>query len=358
MVGPLPTEIGLLKNLEALALNTNMFTGTIPLELSHLTQLSLLLLYDIVLSGAIPTQIGLLTSMTNLNLRNNAISGSIPTELGQLKDLEYLVLDGNNLSGTIPTEVCLLPLLTGLQIDCAKVICPAECGTCNCAPGVDVLTFPSYTIVALEDPASPQSRAKVWLGAHPELDTLPDWRLQQQYALVTFYYSMEGDQWEDASEQRNFLNYSVNECQWGTQYSNLPRCNELGGIQAIHLDYLTNDVPEFINIAKVPPELAMIPNLAFIELEGNDFSRDITYYIPSELSELTGLQRIKLDSNRIVGTLPAYLGDFTSMEQLDLPSNASAFEARIFLELLHTNSLLTSYLSFFLSFNSRILFSN
>ena len=195
------------------------------------------------------------------------------------------------------------------------------------APTVDLVVFPAYTQVALQDPSSPQSRAKAWLDVHPELNTAESWRLEQQFALVTFYYSMEGAQWDDVTEQRNFLDYSVNECEWGAQYSNLPRCNEDGAIEAIHLDYLTNDVPEFTNVAKVPPELAMIPNLAFIELEGNDFSRDITDYIPSELTELTALQRIKLDSNRIVGTLPTYLGGFTSMQQLDLPSNVSTILA-------------------------------
>lgn len=76
-----------------------------------------------------------------------------------------------------------------------------------------ILSLPNYTMVSLEDPLSPQSLALEWLQKHPELDTMPDWRREQLFALVTFYHAFDGDQWREDIKQ-NWQTYEKSECIW------------------------------------------------------------------------------------------------------------------------------------------------
>ena len=72
-------------------------------------------LYENVLNGTIPTELGLLHDLEWLNLFSNQVTGTIPTELGLLSNLEYLALDSNRLTGTVPTTLASLPLLSKSQ---------------------------------------------------------------------------------------------------------------------------------------------------------------------------------------------------------------------------------------------------
>ena len=65
-------------------------------------------LFNNSIQGTLPTQLGLLTSLTALALRVNAISGTLPTELGLLTGLTALSTYNNRLSGTVPTELAAL----------------------------------------------------------------------------------------------------------------------------------------------------------------------------------------------------------------------------------------------------------
>jgi len=117
----------------------NTLRGSIPSELGLLTNLERLDLDDNSLTGSIPSELGLLNNLGSLYLYLNSLTGSIPSELGLLTNLEYLILHYNSLTGTMPNEVCALRNdnvgnLDTLVADCEEVTCP--CCTYCCVDGV------------------------------------------------------------------------------------------------------------------------------------------------------------------------------------------------------------------------------
>ena len=103
--GPIPAELGQLHSLWSLRLGGNRLSRPIPHQLGNLGSLRELYVWGNELSGPIPSQLGNLDSLTLLNLGDNRLSGPIPPELGNLTDLWELSLHGNELSGPIPPEL-------------------------------------------------------------------------------------------------------------------------------------------------------------------------------------------------------------------------------------------------------------
>lgn len=141
LIGPLPTEIGNLINCYQLGIYHNALTGNIPNEIVHLNKLQYLNLAGNNLSGKLPQNIGLLTSlkkfivddnvltghimpiqyrkMKNLKLltmSKNRFAGTLPPAMKFLKSIEYLYLDNNNFSGRIPPEMKAMTNLKSLAL--------------------------------------------------------------------------------------------------------------------------------------------------------------------------------------------------------------------------------------------------
>lgn len=104
---------------------------------------------------------------------------------------------------------------------------------------------------SLEDTDSPQYKSLAWLETNANIEEYPDWKLFQRYALGTFYYSTNGDEW---SESGGWLS-DDDECGWYSQAEDLETpfevCNDDGAYAAIVL--------EKINInGQLPAELALL----------------------------------------------------------------------------------------------------
>ena len=84
-------------------------SGTLPSELGVLSDLQHLWLSWNALTGEIPSQLGALHNLWSLVLNGNRLVGPIPVQLGNLANLRSLWLNFNDLTGLVPSEVCSLP---------------------------------------------------------------------------------------------------------------------------------------------------------------------------------------------------------------------------------------------------------
>ena len=108
--GPVPSTFGALSQLQELQLGFNNFqTELSPALFNQEDGMSQSLQYfnvqNNLLRGAIPSEIGLLTSITTgLFLQRNRFTGRLPSEIGQLQQMLSLRLTGNALGGEVPED--------------------------------------------------------------------------------------------------------------------------------------------------------------------------------------------------------------------------------------------------------------
>lgn len=116
LVGPIPTEFGLLTGLKTLLLMGNKLNGVIPESMASLTSLTTWRMGGNHLAGPLPSWIGNLTALTWFGVAGNWFNGTIPSTLGNLKNLIRLNLSNNKFTGSIPDSFGNLRALTSLWI--------------------------------------------------------------------------------------------------------------------------------------------------------------------------------------------------------------------------------------------------
>ncbi|KAJ1420954.1 Serine-threonine/tyrosine-protein kinase, catalytic domain [Sesbania bispinosa] len=121
--GKLPSDIGLLSELQILFLINCGFTGPIPNTIGNLKRLVFLSLNKNSFSGRIPPDIGKLSNLNWLDLAENKLEGPIPISNGTTPGLdmlhrtEHLLFEGNRLTGVIPSTLVLVQSLEVVRFD-------------------------------------------------------------------------------------------------------------------------------------------------------------------------------------------------------------------------------------------------
>ncbi|VAI55500.1 unnamed protein product [Triticum turgidum subsp. durum] len=104
--GKIPQQIGHCSKLRELRAGYNNISGEIPDELFNATLLEYLSFRNNHLNGVLDgVHITKLRNLVALDLGGNNFSGKIPDSIGQLKKLEEFHLDNNNLSGELPSAL-------------------------------------------------------------------------------------------------------------------------------------------------------------------------------------------------------------------------------------------------------------
>ncbi|KAJ6831708.1 putative LRR receptor-like serine/threonine-protein kinase [Iris pallida] len=119
--GTLVTDLRLLSHLNILDVMWNNISGSIPKEIGNITSLKLLLLSGNKFSGSLPDEIGLLANLNRLQIDQNQISGPIPTSFANLNYIKHFHMNNNSISGQLPPELSTLPRLLHLLVDNNKL---------------------------------------------------------------------------------------------------------------------------------------------------------------------------------------------------------------------------------------------
>ena len=311
----IPPQIGNLSQLEWLWLGSNNLSGSIPPEIENLNQLSSLYLSANQLSGTIPPELGNLNNLSGLNLYGNKLSGDIPSELGSLNQLKFLNLFSNELSGTIPSELGNLNLLEYLNLSDNQLSgdIPSELGNLNQLQklylydnqlsGCFDISLLSLCLSLNEIDVEGNNFNSTWEGFcntgtgicsiapcfTPSDDSL---------ALVALYNATNGNQWTKKWDLTKPMTT------WhGIAF--VGRC-------VIKLDLSSNNLSD-----SIPSELGNLSQLQRLDLDGNELSGDI----PSEIGNLNLLTHLDLSINQLSGSIPSEIGNLNQLSELDLSSN-------------------------------------
>ena len=278
------------------------------------------------LSGTIPAEIGNLTSLTDLLLGRNQLSGMIPAEIGSLTRLTWLELHVNQLSGTIPAEIGNLTSLKHLLLGSNQLssTIPAELGNLTSLISLDLeVNQLSGTIPA--EIGNLTHLAHLSVDIDTGLCLAPDFDLTSPFATATGLPVCSGTPTpKDPADDRaalealydatNGANWSSND-NWKTdeplgQWFGVRINNSDGRVTRLDLSY--NQLS-----GTIPAELGNLSSLTELELGGNQLSGTI----PVELGNLTRLTTLDLNYNQLSGTIPAELGNLSSLTTLRLDDN-------------------------------------
>jgi len=135
LIGTIPSILGDILSLEALALDGNQFSGTIPSELFKLPKLVFLKLNGNKLHGTIPPFVDM-QSLKWLDLSGNSLTGTIPSEFGKASNssqISTINLLNNNIRGTIPSQLGTLASLANIDVSSNYLtgIIPSELANLN-----------------------------------------------------------------------------------------------------------------------------------------------------------------------------------------------------------------------------------
>jgi len=124
--GTIPSEIGLLANVQFLFLSGNALTGTVPAEINSLRQLVQIGFDKNQLTGGFP-DISQLLGLQTVFLQDNLFSASL-LPFAKLPALQYLWFTRNRLAGTLPSELGDLFNLQQLGVDSNMLTGPIPSG--------------------------------------------------------------------------------------------------------------------------------------------------------------------------------------------------------------------------------------
>ncbi|XP_004295533.1 PREDICTED: leucine-rich repeat receptor-like serine/threonine-protein kinase BAM3 [Fragaria vesca subsp. vesca] len=312
--GSIPPSYGNMSQLNYLSVAGNDLSGFIPSELGNLTNLTQLFLgYYNDFDGGIPPEIGKLTNLFHLDLANCGLEGSIPPELGNLKKLDTLFLQTNQLSGSIPAQLGNLSSLRSLDLSNNALTgdIPVEFSALRELTLLNLFINKFHGEIPHEIAELPNLEVlKLWqnnfTGAIPS-------KLGQNGKLVELDLStnkLTGEVPKSLCFGRKLkILILLNNFLFGPLPDDLGECDTLVRVR-LGQNYLSGSIPR---------GFLYLPELTLMELQNNYLTGQLDMQeksqVPSKLSQLN------LSSNRLSGSPPASIGNFSSLQILLLSGN-------------------------------------
>ncbi|KAJ4894352.1 receptor like protein 38 [Raphanus sativus] len=283
--GPLPQWICKLKNLLALDLSNNHFTGSIPQCLKNSSSLSELRLRNNSLSGFLPDIFTNLTNLRSLDVSHNNFVGKLPASLINCTYMEFLSVKGNKIKDTFPFWLGSLELkILVLRSNAfhGPVYNPTE-----------YLGFRSLRIINIAD--------NDFVGSLPQ-DYFANWT--QMYMVWSNEESPESEYMGDYThmyEDSIDLVYKGVETDFTRIFQAFKAIDFSGNRFSGH----------------IPGSIGLLSELRFLNLSGNAF----TGSIPPSLSNITKLEALDLSRNNLSGEIPQGLGNLSFLSYINFSYN-------------------------------------
>ncbi|CAB9513468.1 expressed unknown protein [Seminavis robusta] len=209
-------------------------------------------------------------------------------------------------------------------------ITPSEAPSSAPTGSLDILldSLPDYTLASINNGSeTPQWKAWQWLVNHQNITNLPEWRKMQLFAMSTFFYSFEGENWWRPVRDR-WMDDTKEECLWfsrgfgffvdgkfdefGPPFGILP-CDNQGKLTSLNLGNL--ELEGFL--PAVPPEISLLTSLTHLTLLFFGAQMTIADLFPSEFYSMTDLELINIGPT-LTGALPTQLGSMTGLLDINV----------------------------------------
>ncbi|VAH00138.1 unnamed protein product [Triticum turgidum subsp. durum] len=312
MSGSIPDSLGNRTKLVVLTLSENQLTGSIPQELGNLMNLETLYLYRNQISGSIPKTFGKLQSIQNLQIYDNKLAGSLPEDFGDLINLVKLGLANNSLSGPLPANICSGGRLQELNVGSNMFSGPIPRSLKTCTSLVKIVLEKNQLTGDISQD----------FGVYPQLIwmILSSNRLSGQISQNLCTYK----QLTVLHLQQNMITGSIP-----------PILSKLSSLTELRLDsiHLNGEIPsEIFSLANlyslnlssnqlsgsIPTHIENLSSLGYLDISGNKLSG----LIPEELGACMKLESLKINNNNFNGSLPGVIGNLAALQiMLDVSHN-------------------------------------
>eukprot|EP00850_Spirogloea_muscicola_P017185 SM000145S00802 [mRNA] locus=s145:151615:158524:- [translate_table: standard] len=332
LTGPIPPEIGQLKNLEVIRMRDNSLSGAIPPELGNCSSLKVLALARNKLSGPLPPQLGRLAKLGAMHISDNQLSGAIPQELAALPLISYFAICRTRVNGSIPPALGRAPLLQTLLLTDNQLSgeVPRELGKCKQLESIhlqgnrltglipkELGTLPRLITIELQNngldgPLPPElAEAKLLQILSVQSNRLSGNIPPALGRMANLTVLLMSENWLNGSIPPALgslsslfqLNASFNRLT-----GSIPL--ELGSLRSTPLQ------EQFFN-PRAGTTFPVITRLQFIDLSSNDLNGSL----PATLGQLKGMQLYNFSNNQLQGSIPPTFGNCSALQRLDLSSN-------------------------------------
>jgi Leucine-rich repeat (LRR) protein len=199
-------------------------------------------------------------------------------------------------------------------------------------------TLPNSTLLALQDPNSPQLLAFQWVTSKDRPTFEPAshlHRMTQRFALAMVGLAITPG--NSTTPLARWMRQDLNECEWHGCYCATDDPDTIRGISLVG-EKLKGSLPREIGLltrllsldlqsneisGTMPSEIGQLSNLELLLMTGNQLSGGM----PRNWGQMTRLRELVVTSNNLEGTIPTELADLSSLSRLNLDSNP--FSGRI-----------------------------
>ncbi|CAB9520718.1 expressed unknown protein [Seminavis robusta] len=193
--------------------------------------------------------------------------------------------------------------------------------------------LPDYTLASINNGSeTPQWKAWNWLANHQNVTFLPEWRKMQLFALSTFFYAFEGENWNPLIKNR-WMDETTGECEWfssgfgsfflGSYWpvpdsSRVDSCDGHGQFTSLWLTglHLSSGLTPV-----VPPEIELLTSLSRVALENIDIAMTLSDMLPTTFYEMSCLTSLSFGGDQLKGSIPTVFYKMTSLVEWSLLDN-------------------------------------